>query len=178
MGQQQFLGGGDVTPDEVELRSPREIDRSRLLRPFPWADLVNRSAHARSLANPSCSLWEPSESEVLGLLEQVEPQVRALGECPEEFVSLCPPCDSACSAMVPPAWAAALLEQLPDLRRTRFRLVPGRLSEEVFWDRYFGAVFAILSEALDAAAPAASLAGEGGPKAGAAGTEARSSGSG
>mmetsp|Transcript_46598 Transcript_46598/g.94063 ORF Transcript_46598/g.94063 Transcript_46598/m.94063 type:complete len:80 (-) Transcript_46598:65-304(-) len=55
--------------------------------------------------------------------------------------------------MVPLSWAAALLEQLPDLRQTRFRLVPARMSEEVFWARYFGAVFAILAEALDAAAP-------------------------
>uniref|UniRef100_A0A7S4RDX4 BSD domain-containing protein n=1 Tax=Alexandrium monilatum TaxID=311494 RepID=A0A7S4RDX4_9DINO len=154
MGQQQLLAGlvGDAKPAEVELRSPREIDRARLSRPFPWADLVSRAADARSLSGPSSLSWEPPASEVLALLEEVEPRVRALGEGPEEFLGLCPPCDGAGSAMVPTSWAAALLEQLPDLRRTRFCLVPRRLSEEAFWARYFGAVFAILAEALSAAA--------------------------
>merc|ERR1740129_2132161 len=120
--------------------------------------------------------WRPCEAETLRVLERAEPRIRALAASPEDFLELCRPLQSspggttdssaqgfgasgdgaaaanAGAAMVPSTWAAALVEQLPALKDTRYRLVPRRLSEEVFWSRYFVAVFRILTEELRAAA--------------------------
>mmetsp|Transcript_4297 Transcript_4297/g.10601 ORF Transcript_4297/g.10601 Transcript_4297/m.10601 type:complete len:188 (+) Transcript_4297:56-619(+) len=45
-------------------------------------------------------------------------------------------------------WAEALLQWSPSLRRVRFKLVPARLKEEVFWSRYFAGVRRVLQEEL------------------------------
>mmetsp|Transcript_177758 Transcript_177758/g.569955 ORF Transcript_177758/g.569955 Transcript_177758/m.569955 type:complete len:123 (-) Transcript_177758:312-680(-) len=118
-----------------------------------------------SLRDPSMD-WEPTDSEVLCILERAEPNLRALAESPESFMASCPAAggsatsaggDGGCAAaMVLPSWAEALLEQLPDLRQNRFQLVPRRLSEEDFWSRYFAAVFAVLAEDLGDVAPKSS----------------------
>ncbi|CAK0894125.1 unnamed protein product [Prorocentrum cordatum] len=150
--------GGGEAHDEVELRCPEEVGgRARFSRPYPWVDLVARAAHALALrplaaSSGSSPEWEPSEDEALQVLERAEPRLRALSEGPGEFLAGCPPRDGAVdgAAMVTLAWTEALLEQLPDLRQTRYRLVPGRLSEEAFWSRYFGAVFEVLEEELAA----------------------------
>merc|ERR1712187_536541 len=99
-------------------------------------------------------------------LERVDHLLRALVECPEQFLELCPAFvqaegdgdnsvdrAKAAAAMVPTDWAGALLEREPALRQVRFRLVPRKISEEVFWARYFGAVFRILEEELRASVP-------------------------
>eukprot|EP00922_Rhytidocystis_sp_ex-Travisia-forbesii_P000187 GHVS01000296.1.p1 GENE.GHVS01000296.1~~GHVS01000296.1.p1 ORF type:complete len:184 (-),score=44.24 GHVS01000296.1:213-764(-) len=41
-------------------------------------------------------------------------------------------------------WGAVLLVQIPSLSRLRFRLVPSRLSEHNFWQRYFAAIARIV----------------------------------
>merc|ERR1712151_332819 len=45
-------------------------------------------------------------------------------------------------------WAGALLEQSPALRKVRFRLVPSRMKEDVFWSRYFAAVRRVARAAI------------------------------
>eukprot|EP00438_Fugacium_kawagutii_P024450 Skav202123 [mRNA] locus=scaffold1980:207593:207928:+ [translate_table: standard] len=83
---------------------------------------------------------------------EVEPELLQFAESPEAFLQLCPPTaefDSTfSSAMVPASWAEALLEQQPGLKLTRFRLVPGKVSEDDFWDRYFAAIFRRLEAEL------------------------------
>lgn len=37
-------------------------------------------------------------------------------------------------------WAAALLSQMDDLSNVRYELVPGRMSESIFWQSYFNAI--------------------------------------
>mmetsp|Transcript_21075 Transcript_21075/g.59243 ORF Transcript_21075/g.59243 Transcript_21075/m.59243 type:complete len:165 (-) Transcript_21075:177-671(-) len=153
MGQ-QGLSAEAPADVEVELRSPGELGgRARLLRPFPWADLVLRAAQAHALRDPGSPCCEPSEDEVLRILERAEPRIRSLVESPEDFIACCRAPDDGVdrSAMVPTDWVAALLEQLPALRSTRFRLVPRRLTEDAFWSRFIGAVFGILTEELCAA---------------------------
>lgn len=43
-------------------------------------------------------------------------------------------------------WAAALLEQIPTLRSTRYRLVPRKLKEGIFWKRYLAAVRRVIQQ--------------------------------
>mmetsp|Transcript_69723 Transcript_69723/g.167379 ORF Transcript_69723/g.167379 Transcript_69723/m.167379 type:complete len:200 (+) Transcript_69723:63-662(+) len=45
-------------------------------------------------------------------------------------------------------WAEALLQWSEQLRRVRFRLVPARMKEEVFWNRYFAGVRMVLQKEL------------------------------
>ena len=52
--------------------------------------------------------------------------------------------------MVPASWAESLLEKQPGLKQTRFRLVPSKVSEDNFWDRYFAAIFRLLEAELTA----------------------------
>lgn len=82
----------------------------------------------------------------------MEPELLQFAESPEAFLQLCPPQTEAeatfSSAMVPASWAEALLEQQPGLKLTRFRLVPGKVSEDDFWDRYFAAIFRRLEAEL------------------------------
>lgn len=82
----------------------------------------------------------------------VEPELLQFAESPEAFLQLCPPQTAEAatfsSAMVPASWAEALLEQQPGLKLTRFRLVPGKVSEDDFWDRYFAAIFRRLEAEL------------------------------
>eukprot|EP00916_Digyalum_oweni_P018857 GHVL01031481.1.p2 GENE.GHVL01031481.1~~GHVL01031481.1.p2 ORF type:complete len:106 (-),score=20.32 GHVL01031481.1:806-1123(-) len=42
--------------------------------------------------------------------------------------------------------AEALLEQDTSLRQIRFKLVPARLNEETFWQRFFGGVRCIIRD--------------------------------
>ncbi|KAK6587812.1 hypothetical protein RS030_81215 [Cryptosporidium xiaoi] len=37
-------------------------------------------------------------------------------------------------------WAGALLMQIQELSDIRYQLVPSRMSEEIFWQRYFNAI--------------------------------------
>ena len=85
----------------------------------------------------------------------VEPQLLQLAESSESFLQLCPDPGEAeesipSSAMVPASWAENLLEKQPGLKQTRFRLVPSKVSEDNFWDRYFAAIFRLLEAELTA----------------------------
>ena len=87
----------------------------------------------------------------------VEPQLLQLAESSESFLQLCPEPGEAfesipSSAMVPASWAEHLLEKQPGLKQTRFRLVPSKVSEDNFWDRYFAAIFRLLEAELTAEA--------------------------
>eukprot|EP00929_Paragymnodinium_shiwhaense_P012207 TRINITY_DN11897_c0_g1_i1.p2 TRINITY_DN11897_c0_g1~~TRINITY_DN11897_c0_g1_i1.p2 ORF type:complete len:191 (+),score=25.50 TRINITY_DN11897_c0_g1_i1:152-724(+) len=161
MGQS---AGTDGQADPVELRSPDDVgSKGRLSRPYPWSNLVRRVMAAPSTAakvrKARCSEedWEPTDTQVILLLERADPRLRELIEGPEEFLRLCPESEQAGQGanMVPVEWAAGLLEKEPSLRQVRFKLVPRKISEEVFWARYFGAVFAILEEEILDAAPLA-----------------------
>ena len=86
----------------------------------------------------------------------MEPQLLQLAESSESFLQLCPEhgeaaeAAEASSALVPASWAESLLEKEPGLKQTRFRLVPSKVSEENFWDRYFAAIFRLLEAELTA----------------------------
>ena len=83
----------------------------------------------------------------------MEPQLLQLAESSESFLHLCPEhgeAAEASSALVPASWAESLLEKQPGLKQTRFRLVPSKVSEENFWDRYFAAIFRLLEAELTA----------------------------
>jgi hypothetical protein len=87
----------------------------------------------------------------------VEPQLLQLAESSESFLQLCPEHPGEAfeesipsSAMVPASWAENLLEKQPGLKQTRFRLVPSKVSEDNFWDRYFAAIFRLLEAELTA----------------------------
>eukprot|EP00747_Dinoflagellata_sp_TGD_P171030 gnl/TRDRNA2_/TRDRNA2_204042_c0_seq1.p1 gnl/TRDRNA2_/TRDRNA2_204042_c0~~gnl/TRDRNA2_/TRDRNA2_204042_c0_seq1.p1 ORF type:complete len:193 (-),score=38.78 gnl/TRDRNA2_/TRDRNA2_204042_c0_seq1:60-638(-) len=136
------------TANTVELKTADEVGRPRLARLYPWKDLVDRTVQALALRDPVFDDLDLTHSEILELLERAEPRIHGLGESAEEFLNQCPPCEGAGAAMVPVDWVKALLQELPALRDTRFKLVPRQLKEEVFWDRYFGAVFAIITEEL------------------------------
>eukprot|EP00927_Polykrikos_kofoidii_P035505 TRINITY_DN30060_c0_g1_i1.p1 TRINITY_DN30060_c0_g1~~TRINITY_DN30060_c0_g1_i1.p1 ORF type:complete len:202 (-),score=30.37 TRINITY_DN30060_c0_g1_i1:4-609(-) len=152
--------GGVAHEGVVELRSPEEVvgGRARLSTVFPWTDLVGRAADMMVAercrrGNSSFTHWAPSAEEAIGVLERAEPRIRALTEVRVEFPQNCPVGDGPAewqrySAMVPVDWAKALLEQMPELRATRHRFVPSRISEEAFWGRYFKAVFTILEVEL------------------------------
>ncbi|CAJ1411426.1 unnamed protein product [Effrenium voratum] len=95
---------------------------------------------------------ELGEEEVLRVFAAAEPGIQALAESPGEFMKNCPPAGPENSAAVLPSWAETLLEQQPGLKETRFRLVPAKLREEDFWDRYFAAVFHIIQLELQESA--------------------------
>ena len=87
----------------------------------------------------------------------MEPQLLQLAESSESFLQLCPELHPGefeesipSSAMVPASWAESLLEKQPGLKQTRFRLVPSKVSEDNFWDRYFAAIFRLLEAELTA----------------------------
>mmetsp|Transcript_82016 Transcript_82016/g.187698 ORF Transcript_82016/g.187698 Transcript_82016/m.187698 type:complete len:123 (+) Transcript_82016:25-393(+) len=63
----------------------------------------------------------------------------------DEFLDRCPP-----SKLELPEewvdWAKVLLEQIPGLSDMRFRLVPQRVVEDQFWQRYFTRVLQLAQE--------------------------------
>mmetsp|Transcript_100144 Transcript_100144/g.188656 ORF Transcript_100144/g.188656 Transcript_100144/m.188656 type:complete len:178 (-) Transcript_100144:9-542(-) len=156
MGQ-HLTGLGAPESEAVELRSPEEVGgRQRFSEVFPWTDLVSRAADSwkfKAAGNRDGSWSDPGSDELLFVLEKAEPRIRELTASTDKFLETCHCDDAAGAAMVLPTWAAALLEQIPELSETRYRLVPRRLSEEVFWSRYFTAVFSIIIEELEASMP-------------------------
>ena len=90
---------------------------------------------------------------------ETEPHLLQLAESAESFLQLCPklPRDKATgsfeesipsSSAVPANWAETLLERQPGLKCTRFQLVPSKISEEKFWDRYFAGIFLLIAAQL------------------------------
>eukprot|EP00922_Rhytidocystis_sp_ex-Travisia-forbesii_P000188 GHVS01000297.1.p1 GENE.GHVS01000297.1~~GHVS01000297.1.p1 ORF type:complete len:187 (-),score=43.33 GHVS01000297.1:180-740(-) len=67
---------------------------------------------------------------------------------PEDFLDKCPSQEIPTFTMEDDTsfveWGAVLLVQIPSLSRLRFRLVPSRLSEHNFWQRYFAAIARIV----------------------------------
>eukprot|EP00931_Biecheleriopsis_adriatica_P069686 TRINITY_DN43488_c0_g1_i1.p1 TRINITY_DN43488_c0_g1~~TRINITY_DN43488_c0_g1_i1.p1 ORF type:complete len:567 (+),score=102.08 TRINITY_DN43488_c0_g1_i1:62-1702(+) len=99
---------------------------------FPWFHLVQWCAE--DAAANRIFRWD---------LKAVQAAATALTEDIDAFLSKCPhrlPKDSGFTMDDDTnfaEWAGALLEWNPELRKVRFRLVPQRMKEEVFWSRYF-----------------------------------------
>eukprot|EP00933_Yihiella_yeosuensis_P082709 TRINITY_DN96690_c0_g1_i1.p1 TRINITY_DN96690_c0_g1~~TRINITY_DN96690_c0_g1_i1.p1 ORF type:complete len:166 (+),score=27.33 TRINITY_DN96690_c0_g1_i1:89-586(+) len=102
---------------------------------FPWFHLVQWCAED---AEANCVFrWD---------LPSIQEAVYELTKDPETFLSRCKePLPSQDGFTMDDdtnfaEWAGALLETVPSLCRVRFRLVPSRLKENVFWSRYFAEV--------------------------------------
>mmetsp|Transcript_179 Transcript_179/g.402 ORF Transcript_179/g.402 Transcript_179/m.402 type:complete len:164 (-) Transcript_179:121-612(-) len=163
MGQNLPLldsSNGPAVPGTELKEADDESSRRALRNPIPWTDLVRRSCsllQTRSLLAPS---WDPSTDQMLEVLDHCESRLVSLSESPESFLALCPASTNfeCASAMVPVDWAEALLERSAQLRETRRQLVPRRLKEDVFWDRYFAAIFELLTTELKEVAVASGQA--------------------
>ena len=102
---------------------------------FPWFHLIQWSAE-------SATANRVFRYDIGGAQEAAQ----ALTQDAETFLRLCReelPEDSGFSMDDDTnfaEWAGALLEWNSNLRFVRFRLVPRRLTEDVFWSRYFAAL--------------------------------------
>mmetsp|Transcript_177826 Transcript_177826/g.570290 ORF Transcript_177826/g.570290 Transcript_177826/m.570290 type:complete len:153 (-) Transcript_177826:123-581(-) len=99
---------------------------------FPWFQIIQWSAE--DAQSNAVFRWDlPSIQSAADRLTQDHESF--LVQCPEDLPGSCGFSLGEDKAFG--EWAAALLEWSPTLRQVRYRLVPGRLKEETFWNRYF-----------------------------------------
>mmetsp|Transcript_4787 Transcript_4787/g.9718 ORF Transcript_4787/g.9718 Transcript_4787/m.9718 type:complete len:144 (+) Transcript_4787:24-455(+) len=106
---------------------------------FPWFHIVqwcSEDAQANAVFRwDLSSIQQAAET----LTQDVE---TFLHRCPDELPKSCGFSLEDDKAFA--EWAAALLEWSGTLRQVRYRLVPGRIKEEVFWSRYFAGLRAVV----------------------------------
>eukprot|EP00927_Polykrikos_kofoidii_P085318 TRINITY_DN9255_c0_g2_i1.p1 TRINITY_DN9255_c0_g2~~TRINITY_DN9255_c0_g2_i1.p1 ORF type:complete len:151 (-),score=39.97 TRINITY_DN9255_c0_g2_i1:168-620(-) len=104
---------------------------------FPWFHVVQWCAED---AGQGVFKWD---------LERIQKEVALLTTdedafltaCPEELPRSCPEVTvGENTTLAYMEWAEALLEWNEELRKVRFKLVPKRMKEAVFWSRYFAGV--------------------------------------
>ncbi|KAF7458915.1 BSD domain-containing protein [Cryptosporidium felis] len=105
---------------------------------FPWFHIVQWSSE--ELPTNTVLKWN---------YKSIKEKVKSLTLDKQTFLTNCPISkingfsleDDNLSCNVPFAeWAAALLSQMDELNNIRYELVPGRMSEEIFWQSYFNAI--------------------------------------
>eukprot|EP00413_Alexandrium_margalefii_P038127 CAMPEP_0204595274 /NCGR_PEP_ID=MMETSP0661-20131031/52576_1 /ASSEMBLY_ACC=CAM_ASM_000606 /TAXON_ID=109239 /ORGANISM="Alexandrium margalefi, Strain AMGDE01CS-322" /LENGTH=156 /DNA_ID=CAMNT_0051605777 /DNA_START=18 /DNA_END=488 /DNA_ORIENTATION=- len=110
---------------------------------FPWFHLVQWCAEDAK-AN-RVFRWDLAgiQEAVAGLTQDVQAfHAKCSTELPPECMF------SLDDSMAFGEWAEALLEWSASLRQVRYRLVPSRMREEVFWSRYFAGVRSTVRDQL------------------------------
>ena len=133
------MGGNNSTPtasaSEVELDHQDIEDGGLQDEHFPWFHIVQWCSE--DLNSSFVWRWD---------IKVVKQRIEKLTISEENFLAECGNNDtleedfSLDQQTFFLEWAMALLEQIESLKEVRFKLVPGRMKEDVFWKRYFAGI--------------------------------------
>ena len=105
---------------------------------YPWFELIQWAAEDI-----------PSETIFQYDIQKVQTAVKYICQSEQAYLSECKAngygIDLDCFETIeenphPPVWrewASSLIDQIPELNEIRFKLVPGKMTEKLFWERFF-----------------------------------------
>eukprot|EP00923_Selenidium_pygospionis_P053383 GHVN01092474.1.p1 GENE.GHVN01092474.1~~GHVN01092474.1.p1 ORF type:complete len:162 (+),score=30.06 GHVN01092474.1:166-651(+) len=106
---------------------------------YPWFHIIQWSCEDSEPRKVFKWDYSSIKKDVEGLCPDAETWLK---RCPKDKIDNFTMDDSTTFV----EWASVLLKQVPHLNDVRFRLVPCRVPEERFWERFFAAIRAIVRE--------------------------------